>query len=213
MSPGASRDRNRLLLNGVPIEVVVRPAVTFVAVNALAFALIASAQAAAPRLIMVSDEPLGEPVVTADARVVFALYGSLFHDGATVDGSQLKGRRALRLGLFWHNPTWEPYVRDGRLAELRLHQANQVGRFYPAVGDEAALVVLPGYGSWPKRVSKEALQILEANGIPVRLDNDDGSRWLAAGVAGGGLATIPLLLLALRWRRSRLSGAEPAGTR
>jgi hypothetical protein len=160
---------------------------------------------------MVSDEPLGEPVVIADARVVFTLYQSFVLDGATVDESQLKGRRALRLGLFWHNPTWEPYVRDGRLAELRLHQANQVGRFYPAVGDEAALVVLPGYGSWPKRVSVDALRILEANGIPVRLGNDDGSRWLTAGVAGAGLVSIPLLLLALRWRRGRTSGAEPAG--
>lgn len=162
---------------------------------------------------MVSDEPLDEPVVIADARVVFKLYGSLVLDGATADASQLKGRRALRLGLFWHNPTWEPYVRDGRLAELKLHQANQMGRFYPAVGDEAALVVLPGYGSWPKRVSDDALRILEANGIPVRLDNDDGSRWLAVGVTGGGLIAIVLLLLSLRWRRSRRSAAEPAGAR
>jgi hypothetical protein len=152
---------------------------------------------------MVSDEPLDAPVVIADARVAFKLYQSLVLDGATADGSQLEGRRALRLGLFWHNPTWEPYVRDGRLAELKLRQANQVGRVYPAVGDEAALVVLPGQGSWPKRVSKEALQILEANGIPVRLENDDGSRWLVAGVAGGGLIAIPLLLLGLRWRRSQ----------
>jgi hypothetical protein len=162
---------------------------------------------------MVSDDPLDEPVVIADASVVFKLYQSLVLDGATVDASQLNGRRALRLGLFWHNPTWEPYVRDGRLAELRFRQANQVGRFYPAVGDEAPLVVLPGYGSSPRRVSKEALQILDANGIPVRLDNDDASRRLAVGIAGGVLIAIPLLFLVLRWRRTRRPAAKPAGAR
>jgi hypothetical protein len=150
---------------------------------------------------MVSDDPLDEPVVIADADVLFELYQSLVLHGATVQASQLDGRRALRLGLFWHNPTWEPYVRDGRLAELRFRQANQVGRFYPAVGDAGALVVV-GYGSVPKRVSDDALRILEANGVPVRLDRDDGSRWLVAGVAGGGVIAIPLLLLALRRRRS-----------
>lgn len=161
---------------------------------------------------MVSDEPLDEPVVIADARVVFDLYQALVLDGAAVASNQLTGRRALRLGLFWHNPTWDPYVRDGRLAELKLRQASQAGRFYPAIGDEAALVVLPGHGNWPKRVSAEALRILEANGIPIRIDTDDGSRLLAAaaGVAGGGLIAIPLLLLALHWRRSRRSLAELA---
>ena len=188
-------------------------ALTVAAVGAVALALVASAQAAAPRLIMVSDDPLDEPIVIADASVVFKLYQSLVLDGATVDASQLNGRRAFRLGLFWHNPTWEPYVRDGRLAELELRQANQIGRFYPAAGDQPALVALPGYGSWPRRVSKEALQILDANGIPVRLDNDDGSRRLAVGIAGGGLIAIPLLVLVLRWRRTRRPAAEPAGAR
>ena len=186
-------------------------ALTVAAVGALALALVAAAQAAAPRLIMVSDDPLHEPVVIADASVVFKLYQSLVLDGATVDSSQFNGRRAFRLGLFWHNPTWEPFVRDGRLAELELRQANQVGRFYPAVGDQPALVVLPGYGSWPRRVSEEALQILDANGIPVRLDDDGGSRRLAVGLAGGGLIAIPLLSLVLRWRRTRRPAAEPAG--
>ena len=188
-------------------------ALTVAAVGAVALALVASAQAAAPRLIMVSDDPLDEPVVISDASVVFKLYQSLVLDGATVDASLLSGRRAFRLGLFWHNPTWEPYVRDGRLAELELRQANQVGRFYPAVGDQPALVAFPGYGSWPRRVSKEALQILDANGVPVRLGNDDGSRRLAVGVAGGGLIAIPLLFLVLRWRRFRRPAAEPAGAR
>lgn len=186
-----------------------RPAVAVVAVGALALALVASVQAAAPRLIMVSDEPLDEPVVIADASVVFKLYQSLVLDSPAVDASQLNGRRALRLGLFWHNATWEPYVRDGRLAELSFRQANQVGRFYPAVGDEAPLVVLPAYGSWPKQVSADALRILEANGVPVRLDKDDGSPWLVPGVAGGVIA-VPLLLVALRWRRRRRPVVELA---
>jgi hypothetical protein len=186
------------------------PAVAVVAIGALALALVASAQAAAPRLIMVSDEPLDEPVVIADASVVFKLYQSLVLASPPVAASQLKGRPALRIGLFWHNPTWEPYVRDGRLGELRLRQANQVGRFYPAVGDEPPLVALPGYGSWPKQVSADALRILEANGIPVRLDKDDGSRWFAAGVAGAGVIAIPLLLVALRWRPSPRPIVEPA---
>jgi len=162
-----------------------------VAAAALALGLVGSAKAAAPRLIMITGEPLAGRVLISGGDEVFELYGSFFH-AKPVDRSAAEGRRPLRLGLFWDNALWEPYVREGRLAELRPGQANQVGWFYPAVGKKPALVNLPGYGTWPKTVDETALRILRARGVPVSLDESDGNRvpWVVGGVIGAVLAFL-----------------------
>jgi hypothetical protein len=103
----------------------------------------APAQAAAPRLVMVSGAPLAKPVLLSDWGEITTLYGMLFNGPAAL--SELRGGRpSLQLALFWDANVWEPYVRDGRLGSLRPEQADQFGRFYPAVPDGPALVELPG---------------------------------------------------------------------
>lgn len=162
---------------------------------ALELGLAGTATAAAPRLLMVSGESLDRRVLISDAEDVFKLYQAFF-DGQPVDRSRLTGRRSLRLGLFWNNLLWEPYVREGRLDELRFEQANQFGRFYPATGGQPALVDVPGYGQWPKIANDTALRILEAHGVPVQAgDATDRSAWVWIGVGILGLAALGLALL------------------
>lgn len=182
-----------------------RPVLIAVAA-AVALGLVGSARAAAPRLIMVSGELLADRVLISDAEYMFELYGSFFR-GRPVDRSSLEGRPSLRLGLFWDNSLWEPYVREGRLDELRPDQANQVGSFYPAVGGKPALVNLPGYGKWPKTTNETALRILDAQGVPVRLNGTDANRvpWTLVGVIGGAALGLTLLISARRFRPRSIS--------
>jgi hypothetical protein len=152
---------------------------------------------------MVSGESLAEPILLEDAEEVFALYHSFFFDGDPIDRIRLEGRPSLRLALFWNNVLWEPYVREGRLAELKPLDANQFGRFYPAVGGEPALVDLPGYGRWPKIVGEEARRVLDARGVPVRVDERDtgGLPWIAAGALAAGLLALAFALVLRRFPR------------
>jgi hypothetical protein len=167
-----------------------------VAIVALALGLAGSASAAAPRLIMVSGDSLAEPLLISGAEDVFTLYGAFF-EGRPVDRSEAAGRPSLRLGLFWNNLLWEPYVEDGRLDELRFEQANQFGRFYPATEGKPALVDVPGYGQWPKVVNDRALRILEAHGVPLEVGgNASRGTWEWVAVGGLGLSVIALVFLA-----------------
>jgi hypothetical protein len=90
----------------------------------LALGLGSSADAAAPRLIMVTGGLLAEPILLSDGDEVFELYGSFFA-GRAVDRAELEGPPSLRLGLFWDNALWEPYVQAGRLDELRPRRASR----------------------------------------------------------------------------------------
>ena len=82
-----------------------RPGLAFAAAAALALALVGPTQAAAPRLIMVSGEPLADPILVSNAKEAFELYG-LFYRGRPVDRTRLEGRPSLRLGLFWDDALW-----------------------------------------------------------------------------------------------------------
>lgn len=177
---------------------------------AVALALAGSAEAAAPRLIIVTGEPLAQPILVSDAEEVFELYGSFF-EGPSIDRASLVGRPFLRLALFWDNRLWEPYVREGRLDELRPDQANQVGRFYPAVGREPALVDVPGHGQWPKRATAEALRIFEAARVPVRLEEKGVNRvpWIAGGLTGACAAFAVALFVFARRRAARSTIPRP----
>jgi hypothetical protein len=153
-------------------------------------------------MIMASGTALAEPILISDWESACELYASFFA-GTPVD-VRLEDRPAIRLGLFWNSRVWEPYLHD--LGELRPEQADQVGRFYPAIGDEPAVVALPGYGEWPKAVNEVGLRVLEARGIAVRLDESEaaGAPWIGIGLIGGVILALPLLLLALRLRRKRV---------
>lgn len=145
----------------------------------------APAQAAAPRLVMVSGATLAKPVLLSDWGEITTLYGMLFN-GSAAPSDMRGGRPSLQLALFWDANVWERYVRNGRLGSLRPEQANQFGWFYPAVPGSPALVELPGVGTWPKRVSPQALAILARHGVPVRLLDGGAGTGMPAGGGGGG---------------------------
>jgi hypothetical protein len=173
----------------------------------LALELAGSATAAAPRLIMVDGKSLDGRVLMQDHEDVFELYQEFF-DGQPVDRSALRGRQSLRLGLFWDHSLWEPYVEQGRLHELRFEQANTVGRFYPAIDGQPALVDVPGHGHWPKMANGTALRILEAHGIPIRIpEGATGRLWIWAGVGLVCLTSLGLALLFSAKRSRRAGGA------
>jgi hypothetical protein len=179
--------------------------IVLLATLTLALTAATPAMAAAPRLIMVSGAPLERPVLLSDWDEAAELYWSFFFDGTAADPASLEGRPSLRLGLFWNSHVWEPYVRQDRLGELRPEQANQVGRFYPAVGDKPALVDVPGYGQWPKIADVHALKILERHGVPVQLvlrarESSAGWDWWRWAAIGSGAAMVVAIVL----RRSRL---------
>jgi hypothetical protein len=175
----------------------------FLAAASLALGLAVPAQAACPRLILVSGKPLAEPIVISDWGVACTLYGALF-GSAPAEPMRPAERPAIRLGLFW-GPVWEPYVRDGRLGELTPGRANQVGRFYPAVGREPALVDFRGYGYRPRAVGEAGLRILALHGVAIRIDGREASDvpWSRIGLIGGAVFALSLLLLALGLRRDR----------
>jgi hypothetical protein len=148
----------------------------------------APARAAAPRLLMIGGAPLAAPVLPSDWDEISTLTG-LLSSGPAAPSDPLGGRPSLRLAMFWDAGIWEPYVREGRLGSLRPEQANQFGRFYPAVAGRPALVDLPWVGTWPKRVGPEALAILARHGVPTRLDGGGGG---GVPVPGSGDAGVPL---------------------
>lgn len=177
-----------------------RSASTFLAAVVFALALPAVGEAACPRLIMVRADPLAAPILIQDYDEACKLYWAFFASPAAEATTRFATRASLQLALFWYAPRWEPYVREHRLAELQPDDADQFGRFYPAVGEEPALVetVPRSYGQWPKVVNETALRILQAHGIPTRVDETAarGVPWVAAGVVGAALLAVPLLLVA-----------------
>jgi hypothetical protein len=187
-----------------------RAAIVAVALLAVVWGA-APAQAAAPRLLMVGGAPLAKPVMLSDWDEILMLTG-LLSSGPAAPSDPRGGRPSLQLAMFWDAGIWEPYVRGGRPGSLRPEQANQFGRFYPAVAGRPALVDLPWAGTWPKRVGPQALAILVHHGVPTQLDHGGGSgvpirlgdqagipgTWWWAGAVGAALIAVGALLLARR---------------
>jgi hypothetical protein len=163
------------------------------------------AQAAYPRLILISGAEFEKPVVLDRVDEIVDLTTAIATAPA-VPGEEVDGRAYLRLSLFWGDALWEPYVREGRLDELRPEQANQEGRFYPTYrGRDAVIDLLVSGRPGPKRAPKEALAILARNGVPTSFPAEthrDQARW--PWVTGGVLAGLATLggIIAFR-RRSR----------
>ncbi|MDQ3823344.1 MAG: hypothetical protein M3321_08910 [Actinomycetota bacterium] len=151
---------------------------------------------------------MADPIVISEWEVACELYASLFA-GPSVD-ADLDGRPAVRLGLFWNSQVWEPYLDD--LRKVPPTQADQVGRLYPASGDEPALVALPGHGDWPKAVDETGLRILGAHGVPVRLDEDraGGIPWSRIAFVGGVGFGLAFGLFAAFTRQARRRRSVPA---
>lgn len=129
--------------------------------------------AAAPRLAMIYGAPLRHPVILDVWQEQVDLVGG---DMAGLIREDLDGRPYLDVALFW-GPEWSEFVESGKpLGELRPEQANQSGRFYPAVGDAGPVIMLGQFEDPQssvgqiRKIRAEALQVLARHGIPTRLD-------------------------------------------
>jgi hypothetical protein len=152
------------------------------------------AQAAYPRLILISGAELEKPIVLDKVDDIVSLTTAIAK-ALSVPPEQVEGRPSFRLSLFWGDDLWEPYVREGRLDELRPEQANQEGRFYPTYdGREAVVDLLVSGRAGPKRVPQEALAILARHRVPTSLTAESGNQARWPWVVGGVVAGVALLL-------------------
>ena len=126
-------------------------------------------EGAAPWVLMIYGEPLPHPVILTNWVENHRFMLAVAKDAEISDG-QLAGRPYLNLALFW-GPDWVGYANDSKAAgKLRPEQANQRGRFYPAVGELAPIVTLDqglGRGYTRRRVDQEGIKILARHGISV----------------------------------------------
>ena len=177
-----------------------------------------SASAAAPWFVIVHGSLLDEPVLLDDWDENQELMLAITETVQTVrtDLDEVEGRQYLELALLW-GPDWMDYPRDSEaLGRLLPEEATQQGRLYPAVGsEEPALVLFEDVGgvsglSVLRVVEPRALAILEAHGIPVRIESE-GSSFLsgALGVRGAvlTLVVVGLLAVVLVARRRRIAVA------
>jgi hypothetical protein len=133
------------------------------AVVAIAAALAAPAQAAAPNYILVSGPGLAQPVVLDDwsenGRLLVAIGNGPRAKRAALRG--LARRPRYDLAEFWG---WgaNPRPTDPR-------EASQHGLFYPAHGRKPAIFKVMDQGRRvPRIASARALEILAHHGVPTR---------------------------------------------
>jgi hypothetical protein len=119
-----------------------------------------SANAAAPRYILVTGPSIQHPVVLGDWSENLTFLVDLIPTRRPLQGWRTD-RPRFKLALFWGVPA-KPVPSDPS-------KASQVGWFYPAVGDRRAVVVLLVSGrDGPRIASKKTLRILGRHGIPTR---------------------------------------------
>ena len=130
---------------------------------AVALALTAPAQAAAPNYILVSGPGLARPVILDDWSENGRLLGAI-DQGPRAKRAALRGlarRPHFDLAEFW-NWNFLPAPTDPR-------QATQHGLFYPAHGRKPALFKVMAAGRRvPRIASARALAILARHGVPTR---------------------------------------------
>jgi hypothetical protein len=131
----------------------------------LAAVLVEPAAAAAPRFIVASGLVLRNQVVLDDHSENLRLYISVVEAKRRVDSGGLTGRPVLDLAMYWGD-RWETVARTEGLDPA---EADQHGRFYPATGDEPAIIQLPlAEQPGPVQAPKVALSILRRHGVPTR---------------------------------------------
>ena len=138
-----------------------RAVIAVVALLAVAAGVPGTADAAAPRIILVSGGMLPRQVVISD-RYRIARFVILVTAAPFLPRAELANRPRLRLSLFWR-------ARLGAPRSLLPAQADQHGSYYPAYGARAAAIELPWAGRWPRAVPEKAVRILARLGVPVRV--------------------------------------------
>lgn len=130
------------------------------AVLAVSLTLAASANAAAPRYILVSGPGLTRPVLMDDWQENGELLAALSHE-PLAPRARLRDRPRYDLALFWG---WTDAQRP-----VRPSDANQHGWFYPAHGRLRAVVDLQVDGRRvPRLALPSVLEILKRHGVPIR---------------------------------------------
>jgi hypothetical protein len=134
-----------------------------------AVVLAPAAQAAAPRIVIVSGKPMAHQIAISNWTAIFRIIEPVA-SAPNVKRALLVGRPRLRLSMFW-GPGWVDYLAAGhRAAALRPQDADQQGSFYPAWHGRPAAIELPWAGSWPRLVPAKALAILKHYRIPVAVN-------------------------------------------
>jgi hypothetical protein len=128
-----------------------------------------AAQAAAPRIVIVSGKPMAHQIAISNWTAIFRIIEPVV-SAPNVKRTQLVGRPRLKLSMFW-GPRWVDYLAAGHsAAALRSQDADQQGGFYPAWRGRPAAIELPWAGSWPRLVPAKALAILQHYRIPVAVN-------------------------------------------
>ena len=126
------------------------------------------AQAAAPRIVIISGKPLTKQVVLSHWESIFSVVQEIARSRAA-SRAQLADRPRLKVSMFW-GPVWNDYLASGKPASaLRPRDADQFGSFYPAWQRKPAMIDLPWAGRWPRLVPAKALTILKRYSVPIRL--------------------------------------------
>jgi hypothetical protein len=156
------------------------------------------AYAAAPRLIIMAGDALSSPVVLSDWEDNLELVTEICRSTDVAPGS-LADRPTIRLGAFWDR-SWGEYVREGRLASLRMSQADPFGRYYPEEdGRPAAVELTVAECDTPKHASERVQLLLSRSGVPTSvqepasmIQEPASAPWLWVGLAVGIIATASL---------------------
>jgi hypothetical protein len=130
-------------------------------------------------LILVSGFDLARPILIGEWDDTMRVMAGI-NRRATAPSGELTGRPYYRLALFW-GLDWVKYLESGRpLTSLKPEQANQHGRFYPAVGLAPALVVFDDErGEIPdstrplgliRSVEPMTLDVFVRHGLRIRVD-------------------------------------------
>ncbi|HEY7795132.1 MAG TPA: hypothetical protein VIA10_14095 [Gaiellaceae bacterium] len=127
-----------------------------------------AAEAAAPRIVIISGAPLRAQVVISDWRQIGTIVGEIA-GARPAPRADLAHRPRMKVSMFWGSG-WNDYLRSGKPAsDLRPRDANQFGSVYPAWRGRPAMIDLPWAGNWPRPLSAKARTILRQNGIPMTL--------------------------------------------
>lgn len=174
--------------------------VSVAALTALVPAL--PAIAAAPRLIMIYGGSLSHPIILDDWEENLTLMTAASED-AELAALDLAGRPSFQVAYFW-GPTWADYVAAGKpIQALGPEDANQHGRFYPAVGSARPLLT---FEDSVRTLSPEGVAVLARHGVPTSYL---ASRAFIPGPVAALIAVfVAMGLLALSAVRSRIRRAS-----
>jgi hypothetical protein len=102
------------------------------------------------------------------------VFMSAIDEEANITRDALAGRPYFQMAMFW-GEEWVGTARDEQaLGEVEYEEADQYGRFYPALGAIPAIITLetvPDEATEFRQVGPEAMAILSRHGLKTELDS------------------------------------------